>query len=62
MIPGGVTCLRSAELVSLSPCFQFPSFSQSAEVAQENQIQLTGLIAIKLLLESGLCSLVLGRN
>jgi len=31
-------------------------------MAQENQIQLTGLIAIKPLLESGLCSLGLERN
>lgn len=62
MISGGVTCLRSAELVSQSPCLQFPSFNQSAKEAQENQIQLTGLIAIKLLLDSGLCSLVLERN
>lgn len=60
MISGGIKCLRSA--VSQSPCFQLPPFSQSAKVAPENQNQLAGLIAIKLLLESGLCSLVLGRN
>lgn len=63
IMSGEVTCLGSAELVSQYFSFFSISILQSeCQVAQENQIQLTGLIAIKPLLESGLCSLGLERN